>query len=89
MSNKKNPNMTEKKNQKKRSEHQPVLLDEDSVHYKGKPPYLLIGIVVITILLGYWKVYMANQNKPENNNKKPQTVEEVLRTMPLRPEQLR
>ena len=89
MSNEKNPNMTEKKNHKKNEDHQPILLDEDNVHYKGNPPYLLIGIVVLTIILGFWKVYMANQNKSENNNETRQTVEEVLRTMPLRPEQLR
>ncbi len=44
-------------------EHKPVLLGEDNVHYKGRPPYILIGILIFIILSGFWKVHMAEKNR--------------------------
>ena len=55
------------KNQSTRSKsqkvHEPILLDEDNVHYKGKPPYLMIGILVFFVLYSFWNVYITEKRE--------------------------
>ncbi len=56
-------------------EHTPILLDEDNVHYKGGPPYVLIFILIFIILSSFWKVFMVNKNKDKANNAAPSVTQ--------------